>query len=104
MSWIQKYSLIALYKLSKASLVYPHCYILREITFGSHESGGAFSDVHKGQHGDRDLCLKVIRIHQKSDTDAMLKVRLSSFVFNSVLYVVPDLCQGSNLMGTALSP
>ncbi|KAJ3570724.1 hypothetical protein NP233_g4216 [Leucocoprinus birnbaumii] len=72
--WLQKHALIALYKLSKTTLLYPHCYVLKDIVFDSHESGGAFSDIHRGHHGERQLCLKVIRLHQKSDTDAMLKI------------------------------
>ncbi|KXN84925.1 hypothetical protein AN958_11908 [Leucoagaricus sp. SymC.cos] len=56
--WFQKHALIALYKLSKSSLLYPRCYILRDISFDSHESGGGFSDIHKGHYGDQQLCLK----------------------------------------------
>ncbi|KAF5356842.1 hypothetical protein D9756_006802 [Leucocoprinus leucothites] len=72
--WLQKHALIALYKLSKDTLLYPHCYVLKDIVFDQHESGGAFSDIHRGHHRDQQLCLKVVRLHQKSDTDAMLKI------------------------------
>lgn len=74
--WLQKHSLIALRELSRGSLVYPHCYALKDIVFDSHEGGGAFSDIYKGRHSEHHLCLKVVRLHQKSDTEAMLKVRL----------------------------
>lgn len=74
LSWLRKHSLIALYKLSKASLLYPHCYFLKDITIGSREAGGSFSEVYKGQHGEQELCLKVVRLHRKSDIEAMLKV------------------------------
>lgn len=75
MPWLRKHSLIALRDLSKTSLLYPHCYALKDIIFDSHESGGAFSDVHKGRYDEQLLCLKVVRLHQKSDTEAMLRVR-----------------------------
>ncbi|KAF5356843.1 hypothetical protein D9756_006803 [Leucocoprinus leucothites] len=70
---LQKHALIALYKLSKETLLYPHCHVLKDIVFDQHESRGAFSDIHRGHHRDQQLCLKVVRLHQKSDTDAMLK-------------------------------
>ncbi|KXN92263.1 Serine/threonine-protein kinase B-raf [Leucoagaricus sp. SymC.cos] len=71
---MRKYWLIALYKLSKASLLYPHCYFLKDITCNSQESCGGFSDIYKGRSGEQDLCLKVVRLYQKSHTDAMLKI------------------------------
>ncbi|KAF5343973.1 hypothetical protein D9756_011431 [Leucocoprinus leucothites] len=71
---LRKHVLITLYKLCKASLLYPRCYILKDsITFCSHEGGGGFSDIHKGHLGGKEFCLKVVRLHQKSDTDALLK-------------------------------
>lgn len=74
LSWFRKHYLVALYKLCKASLVYPQCYPLKDITIGSREAGGAFSEVYKGQHGEQQLCLKVIRLCRKSEIEAMLKV------------------------------
>ncbi|KAF5345799.1 hypothetical protein D9756_010860 [Leucocoprinus leucothites] len=73
---LRKHVLITLYKLCKASLLYPRCYILKDsITFCSHEGGGGFSDIHKGHLGGKEFCLKVVRLHQKSDTDTLLKAR-----------------------------
>ncbi|KAF5353565.1 hypothetical protein D9756_008099 [Leucocoprinus leucothites] len=73
--WLRKYSLIALYRLCKATLLYPRCYVLKQtIEIVSHEGGGGFSDIYRGRLGDTDLCLKVVRLYQKSDTDTMLKI------------------------------
>lgn len=81
---LQDRSLVALYKLSKASLLYPHCYVLKHIIFGTRKDGGGFSDVYIGRHGEKDLCLKVVRLTEKSDVEAMLKVRSNS---SSILFL-----------------
>lgn len=52
---------------------------MKNVTFGSPEDGGGFCDIYKGWHGEQRLCLKVIRLFQKSDTDAALKVRFCFF-------------------------
>lgn len=75
--WLRKHSLIALRDLCKASFLYPRCYVLKDIDRGSPESGGAFSDIYKGRHGEGHLCLKVVRLFQKNDTSAMLRVGFS---------------------------
>ncbi|KAF9455030.1 kinase-like protein, partial [Macrolepiota fuliginosa MF-IS2] len=71
---LRKHSLIVLYKLAKSSKVYPQCYVLKDIKRGTPEDGGGFCDIYKGRHNDQYVCLKVIRLYQKPDTDAMLKV------------------------------
>ncbi|KAJ3552274.1 hypothetical protein NP233_g12919 [Leucocoprinus birnbaumii] len=76
---LRKHALISLYRLCKASLLYPHCYILNDsFESCSHEGGGAFSDIWKGTLGHKEFCLKVVRMHQKSDTDNLLKICLVS--------------------------
>ncbi|KAF5349511.1 hypothetical protein D9756_009020 [Leucocoprinus leucothites] len=73
--WLRKYCLVELYKLCKATLLYPYCYALKKsILIGQQESSGGFSDIFRGRFGERDLCLKVVRLYQKSDTDALLKL------------------------------
>ncbi|KXN82330.1 hypothetical protein AN958_02678 [Leucoagaricus sp. SymC.cos] len=70
----QKLILVVLYKLCKSFLLYPHCYILKDINFESQEAGGGFSDIYKGRLGQQQLCLKVIRLFQRSDAKEMLKI------------------------------
>lgn len=71
---IRTQAFISLYKLSKASSLYPQAYALRDIICSSLEDGGGFCDVYRGRHGEQSLCLKVIRIQQKSDTAMVLKI------------------------------
>lgn len=55
-------------------MLHPQCYVLKDIVFDSREDSGGFCDIYRGHRGGRSLCLKVVRIHQKSDTDAVLRV------------------------------
>ncbi|KXN85262.1 hypothetical protein AN958_11556 [Leucoagaricus sp. SymC.cos] len=73
--WLRRHCLIALYKLSKSSLLYPHCYTLKDVVISgsSREAIGGFSDIHMVQLGDIKLCLKVVRL-SKSNTEYMLKL------------------------------
>ncbi|KAF9441109.1 kinase-like protein [Macrolepiota fuliginosa MF-IS2] len=73
--WLRKHSRIALYRLCSASMLCPQCYALEGIVKpNSAEASGGFGDIFKGRHGDRTLCLKVIRLHQRSDVVPALKV------------------------------
>lgn len=101
-SHLHERSLVALYKLCKASLLYPHCYALKDIVFGARKDCGAFSDVYIGHHGEQDLCLKVVRLSQKSDVEALLKVRwdLYFYCLQSILLLLPGLSQRGHSMGT----
>ncbi|KXN85267.1 Mitogen-activated protein kinase kinase kinase 13-A [Leucoagaricus sp. SymC.cos] len=71
--WLRRHCLIALYKLSRSSRLYPECYVLKNsIDRGICETYGGFSDIYKGKFGEKELCLKVLRLH-KADTELVLK-------------------------------
>lgn len=71
--WLRRHCLIALYKLCKYSQLYPYCYILRDsIVPGACEGFGGFSDIFKGKFGDKELCLKLVRLN-KTNMDVMLR-------------------------------
>ncbi|KXN84356.1 Serine/threonine-protein kinase HT1 [Leucoagaricus sp. SymC.cos] len=75
--WLRKHTLIALYRLCKASHSIPECYALHDITvLAEIESSGGFCDIRKGKYGDQLLCLKVVRHYQskKRDSDYMMKL------------------------------
>ncbi|KXN87401.1 hypothetical protein AN958_08832 [Leucoagaricus sp. SymC.cos] len=74
--WLRKHSLMALRKLCEASLLYPQPYTLTNIHFDIHklEGAGGFCDIVKGEQDGKALCLKVVRIHGKSEINKMLKV------------------------------
>lgn len=73
--WLRKHMTIALYQLCKTTTLYPKCYILDNISIGTSEGGGAFSDVFKAQQdGEKQvLCVKIVRLHENSDADALFK-------------------------------
>ncbi|KAJ3574265.1 hypothetical protein NP233_g1882 [Leucocoprinus birnbaumii] len=73
-SWLRRRCLVALYKLSKTSQLYPQCYSLKDSIVPGHsaEKYGGFSDIFKGKFEDKELCLKIVRLNQ-SNMVAMLK-------------------------------
>ncbi|KAJ3569204.1 hypothetical protein NP233_g5203 [Leucocoprinus birnbaumii] len=75
--WLRKHILIALRQLAENSMLYPQSYVLRDIISGSQpEACGGFCDIYKGtwrQHG-QPLCLKVVRLYEKSDINQMFKL------------------------------
>ncbi|KAJ3567067.1 hypothetical protein NP233_g6605 [Leucocoprinus birnbaumii] len=71
---LRKQVLITLYRLCKASHHYPECYTLHNIEIGSQEGGGGFCDIRRGRHGDRYLCLKVVRTFRRTETENMIKL------------------------------
>lgn len=38
--------------------------------------GGGFGDIWEGLLGGQEICIKVLRVYQKSDKSKLLKVRL----------------------------
>jgi len=72
----------ALIKLSRASGLYPECLLLKgiEIT-GDPVAEGGFGDVYKGQLGDQEIAIKVLKVYQKSDMQQLLKVMVI-FIFH----------------------
>ncbi|KAF5357113.1 hypothetical protein D9756_006791 [Leucocoprinus leucothites] len=63
-----------LYGMCRAYLLYPRCYVLKDVDFGTHVTGGGFSDIYRGRAGQQPLCLKVVRLFQKSESEALLKM------------------------------
>ncbi|KAF9445045.1 kinase-like protein, partial [Macrolepiota fuliginosa MF-IS2] len=82
----RKYALVTLYKLSRASMLYPRCYVLKGITIDSPEAGGGFCDIHKGSYGEQYLCLKVVRVFRKTETTVMLKIFAKEAILWGQLY------------------
>ncbi|KAF5361832.1 hypothetical protein D9756_002261 [Leucocoprinus leucothites] len=72
--WLRKHTLIVLRRISEASVLYPQCYVLNGIQTNSQEGGGGFCDIYKGHFEGQDICLKVVRLYQKTETNKMLKM------------------------------
>ncbi|KAF9443484.1 kinase-like protein [Macrolepiota fuliginosa MF-IS2] len=70
---VEKYTWIMLYKLSRASELYPRCYTLKDIKPGRVEDGGGICDIYKGHHSGQELCLKVVRLFSAETREAALK-------------------------------
>ncbi|KXN93025.1 Serine/threonine-protein kinase sepA, partial [Leucoagaricus sp. SymC.cos] len=73
--------LVVLRKLCENSDLYPRCYILKGIRVFSHEGWGGFCEIYKGQcPRGRIICLKALRIRQKSDVNGILKLYIREAV------------------------
>ncbi|KAF9447984.1 kinase-like protein, partial [Macrolepiota fuliginosa MF-IS2] len=73
-AWLRKHSRIVLYRLCSTSMLYPQCYVLKDIVKeDSPEASGGFGDIYKGRHGNKNLCLKVVRLPRKSEIVPTLK-------------------------------
>ncbi|KAF9445665.1 kinase-like protein, partial [Macrolepiota fuliginosa MF-IS2] len=58
---------IALYGLCSASMLYPHCYVLKCIVKPKlAEASTWFGDIYKAHHKNKTLCLKVVHLRQKT--------------------------------------
>ncbi|KXN84357.1 Dual specificity protein kinase zak2 [Leucoagaricus sp. SymC.cos] len=105
--WLRKHSLIALYRLCKASHFVPECYNLHDITILSEEGGGGFCDIKRGQYGDQTLCLKVVRLFRKAKSDEIIKVinlPLEYILRMLTISLVKAICQRSYPMESTESP
>ncbi|KAF5357130.1 hypothetical protein D9756_006790 [Leucocoprinus leucothites] len=71
---LRKSIVYTLYGICRASLLYPRCYVLKDIDFGTQVTGGGFSDIYRGRAGQQTLCLKVVRLFQKSESKDLLKM------------------------------
>jgi hypothetical protein len=71
----------ALLRLSRASDLHPRCFPLSELQKVGHQvAAGGFGDIWKGLVGGQSVCVKVMRIFQESDVEAVLKVRFFGVV------------------------
>ncbi|KXN80747.1 Tyrosine-protein kinase receptor TYRO3 [Leucoagaricus sp. SymC.cos] len=81
--WFRKHTVITLYKLCKTSLLYPQCYVLRDIDRETQpQDHGGFCDIYRGDYSGQKLCLKVVRAVKKSERDALLQ----SFAKEAILW------------------
>ncbi|KAJ7651271.1 kinase-like domain-containing protein [Roridomyces roridus] len=63
----------ALIRLSDYSMLYPRCFTLDDLEHERLVAGGSFSDVYTGcPHGQR-VAVKMMRVFEESDIDAVLK-------------------------------
>jgi hypothetical protein len=75
---LKRFHTAALIKLSCTSGLYPECMTLKGIKLVGNSAldGGGFGNIWKGLLGGQEICIKVLRIYQKSDKAKLLKVRL----------------------------
>ncbi|KAG6843375.1 hypothetical protein H0H87_005296 [Tephrocybe sp. NHM501043] len=67
--------IVAMQRLSVKSGLYPTCHELKDVTpIGDYPvAAGGFADIYKGHFQERVVCLKVIRLYEKSQIQHMLK-------------------------------
>ncbi|KAH6908848.1 TKL/TKL-ccin protein kinase [Coprinopsis sp. MPI-PUGE-AT-0042] len=64
-----------LLRLSRKSSSYPSCLSLRGVTRDEYPvTSGHFGEIWKGQYMEQKVCLKVIKVYQRSHIDHFLKV------------------------------
>ncbi|KAJ7740620.1 kinase-like domain-containing protein [Mycena metata] len=63
----------ALIRLSANSKLYPRCLTLTGLQQERLMAGGSFGDVYKGLLGDQSVAIKMMRVFEESDIDALLK-------------------------------
>ena len=65
----------ALIKLSKASGLYPECFVLKAIRIDQVPvTYGGFADIYQGDLLGQEICIKQLKVYQKSDMDELFKV------------------------------
>ncbi|KAJ7679140.1 kinase-like domain-containing protein [Mycena polygramma] len=63
----------ALIRLSRDSKLHPGCFTLTGLEQGQHVAGGSFSDVHKALFEGQYVAVKMMRVFEGSDIEALLK-------------------------------
>ncbi|KAF9454354.1 kinase-like protein, partial [Macrolepiota fuliginosa MF-IS2] len=65
-----------LHRLSEISKLYPHCYVLKGIRYNlCYEDSGGFCNIVRGCTNDgQELCLKVVQVYQKHETEKIMKI------------------------------
>jgi hypothetical protein len=64
----------ALIRLSRNSKLHPRCLTLTALEPGRQVAGGAFGDVYKASLDGQLVAVKMMRVFEDSDIDALLKV------------------------------
>lgn len=69
---------VALLRLSKKSALVPECFSLTDVTRESEwpVTDGHFGEIYKGYFRNKRVCLKVVKMYQKSNRKLLFKVRL----------------------------
>jgi hypothetical protein len=74
-SQIRPVLLRGLLKLSKKFKQHPRCFALPDLQLGEDPvAAGGFGDIWKSQFHNETVCVKVMRVYQKSDVNTLLKV------------------------------
>jgi hypothetical protein len=96
----------ALLRLSHASGLHPRCFALPELQkVGDQIAAGGFGDIWKGLVRGQSVCVKVMRLFQNADIQAVLKVPFSTLVYNVFLKCVYlGVQSGSAHLAPTLSP
>jgi hypothetical protein len=65
----------ALIRLSRASGLYPECFVLKTINIDPNPvAHGGFADIHKGDFLGQEVGIKQLKVYQRSDIDKLFKV------------------------------
>ncbi|TFK31344.1 kinase-like domain-containing protein [Crucibulum laeve] len=65
--------LIALFRLSSESTLYPQCFTLSVTQGANAVTAGHFGEISKGCFRGQALCLRVIKLYRKSHVESLLK-------------------------------
>ena len=71
--------LAALLRLSKSSRLYPECLTIMDLEQDDDVlpvNSGRFGEIYKGRSRNQAICLKVIKVNQKTQINHLLKVSL----------------------------
>ena len=67
----------ALLRLSKLSKLYPECLTITDLERDNYVvDSGHFGEIYKGRSRNQAICLKIIKIHRKTQVKHLLKVSL----------------------------
>ncbi|KAJ6598287.1 kinase-like domain-containing protein [Mycena vulgaris] len=72
-SWARPFLFKALLRLSRASGLHPKCFPLLGLEKGQQVAGGGFSDICKGFVSGQSVAVKIMRLFQDRDVEAMVK-------------------------------
>lgn len=87
-----------LLRLSRKSSSYPSCLSLRGVTRDQYPvTSGHFGEIWKGQYMEQKVCLKVIKVYQRSHIDHFLKVRFNMLRNALRLIVMQVFCREAAL-------
>jgi hypothetical protein len=72
-----------LVKLSRSSTRYPDRLVLKGVEIkGYPVASGGFGDVYKGQLGNHDLAVKVLKVKKRREIERLRKVNFAALIFH----------------------